>query len=160
MIFITVGTQFPFDRLVRAVDRAIETGRITDKVIAQTGEGSYKPRHFSTKISLEKEEFDEYVLQATAIISHAGMGIITMALTYDKPLLVMPRLKKYGEVVNDHQLAVAKKFEELKHILLAHDEEDLLEKITELPLFVPQRRIAQPEAVSRHVMQFLNKLSV
>lgn len=160
MIFLTVGTQFPFDRLVKAVDMAVETGRITERVFAQTAEGSYKPRHFSTQPSLDKEVFDEYVRKATGIISHAGIGSMTIAMACDKPMLVMPRLKKYGEVVNDHQVAIARKFAESGHVLLANDEEELLEKITKLPFFIPRQRIAQPELVTRRVMGFLDELSV
>jgi beta-1,4-N-acetylglucosaminyltransferase len=160
MIFVTVGTQFPFDRLIKAVDTALETGQINEQVFAQTGEGSYKPRNFPTKPSLEKESFDEYVRQATGIISHAGMGSINIAMAYDKPMLVMPRLKKYGEVVNDHQVAISRKFAELGHILLANDEDELLEKIKELPSFIPRQRIAQPELVTQRIMGFLDELSV
>ncbi len=160
MIFVTVGTQFPFDRLIKAVDTALETGQVNEQVFAQTGEGSYKPRHFSIQPSLEKDSFDEYVRQSTGIISHAGIGSINIAMAYDKPMLVMTRLKKYGEVVNDHQVAIARKFAESGHILLANDEEELLEKITELRFFVPRQRTAQPESVSRRVMEFLNELTV
>ncbi len=160
MIFVTVGTQFPFDRLIKAVDTALETGQVNEQVFAQTGEGSYKPRNFPTKPSLEKESFDEYVRQATGIISHAGIGSINIAMAYDKPMLVMPRLKKYGEVVNDHQVAIARKFAESGHVLLANDEEELLEKIKELPFFIPRQRIAQPELVTRRVMGFLDELNV
>jgi beta-1,4-N-acetylglucosaminyltransferase len=160
MIFVTVGTQFPFDRLIKAVDTALETGQINEQVFAQTGEGSYKPRNFPTKPSLEKESFDEYVRQATGIISHAGMGSINIAMAYDKPMLVMPRLKKYGEHVNDHQVAISRKFAELGHILLANDEDELFEKIKELPSFIPRQRIAQPELVTQRIMGFLDELSV
>ena len=160
MIFVTVGTQFPFDRLIKAVDTALETGQINEQVFAQTCDGSYKPRHFPIQPSLEKESFDEYVRQATGIISHAGIGSINIAMAYDKPMLVMPRLKKYGEVVNDHQVAIARKFAQAGHLLLANDEEEFLEKITELPFFVPRQRTAQPESVSRRVMEFLNELTV
>lgn len=160
MIFVTVGTQFPFDRLIKAVDTALETGQINEEVFAQTCDGSYKPRNFPIQPSLEKNTFDEYVRQATGIIGHAGMGSINIAMAYDKPMLVMPRLKKYGEVVNDHQVAIAGKFAQLGHILLANDEEELLEKIKELSFFVPRHRTAQPELVTRRIMGFLDELSV
>ncbi len=160
MIFVTVGTQFPFDRLIKAVDTALETGQVNEQVFAQAGEGSYKPRNFPTKPSLDKEVFDEYVREATGIVSHAGIGSMTIAMACEKPVLVMPRLKKYGEVVNDHQVAIARKFAESGHVLLANDEEELLEKITELPFFIPRHRIAQPELVTRRIMGFLDELSV
>jgi len=120
MIFLTVGTQFPFDRLVRAVDDIIEEGLISEALFAQIGESSYKPRNFESVACLEKGIYDDYVKQASSIIGHAGMGTINMALYNHKPLLVMPRLKRYNEVVNDHQLAVARRISFLKREKLIH----------------------------------------
>ncbi len=158
MIFLTVGTQFPFDRLVNAVDNIISDGSIGETLFAQIGESTYKPRNFESAISLEKSMFDNYTRQASAIIGHAGMGTITTALYNHKPLLVMPRRKKYGEVVNDHQLAIAKKFEELGHILVAYDTEDLPERIRQLKTFVPKERRANPEVVADRIRRFLETL--
>jgi UDP-N-acetylglucosamine transferase subunit ALG13 len=158
MIFLTVGTQFAFDRLVIAVDEAVATGLVCDKVYAQIGETSYVPRNFEYVRFLDKTSFDKQVIEASAVISHAGMGIISAALDANKPLLVMPRLKRYREVVNDHQLAIAKKFSELGHILVAYDTEDLPERIRQLKTFVPRERKANPDAVADRIRNFLNNL--
>lgn len=160
MIFLVVGTQFPFDRLVKAVDSAFEGGWIEEELFAQIGQSSYKPRNFQSAQLLEKKSFDKRLKEASAIISHAGMGIMTIALDNEKPLLVMPRLKKYGEVVNDHQTAIARKFEEFGHILVAYKAEDLARKITDLKTFVPRKRNAQPQAVADRISRFLRELAV
>jgi UDP-N-acetylglucosamine transferase subunit ALG13 len=158
MIFLTVGTQFPFDRLVQAIDRLFDEGLMPEEVFGQIGASTYKPRHFETVVSLEKNAYDDRFRQASAVISHAGMGAITMALDQDKPLLVMPRQRKYKEVVNDHQDALADKFEALGHILVARDETQLREKVARLRSFVPQPRKAEPEAVAQKVRHFLDLL--
>jgi len=159
MIFLTVGTQFPFDRLVAAIDRLFDDGVMRDDVFAQIGESSYQPRHFEAVASLEKEAFDERFRRASAIISHAGMGAITMALDHGKPLLVMPRQRKYKEVVNDHQAALAETFDALGHILLARDETQLRAKVEQLRSFVPRPRQADPEVVARRIRRFLETLA-
>jgi beta-1,4-N-acetylglucosaminyltransferase len=159
MIFLTVGTQFPFDRLVSAMDDICDNGLISEEILAQIGETSYKPRNFKSSVSLEKREYDKCVQEASAIISHAGTGIITLALAQNKPLLVMPRLKKYSEVVNDHQLSIARKFSELDYILFAYDVEDLPEGIVKLKTFVPQKRQANSGAVAERIRLFLSSLS-
>jgi len=156
MIFLTVGTQFPFDRLVKAVDKMIGQNGFEEKVFAQIGCGSYRPHNFETVSTLEKEVFDEYVSRSSGIIGHAGMGTIDMALGNHKPLIVMPRLKKYGEVVNDHQLAIAHKFEQLGHILVAYTEDELAEKLGQLKLFVPKPRENQAGAVAERIARFLD----
>ena len=158
MIFLTVGTQFPFDRLVKSVDQAFDEGLIEEEIFAQIGETSYKPHNFESAASLEKKAFDKRLKEASSVISHAGMGTITMALDNNKPLLVMPRSKKYGEVVNDHQAAIARKFEELGHILTVYDTKDLPNGIRKLKNFVPRERKANPEAVADRIHRFLNSL--
>jgi UDP-N-acetylglucosamine transferase subunit ALG13 len=158
MIFLTVGSWFPFDRLVRAVDQAAEQGLFDEPVYAQIGENSYKPRNLEHVVSLERHQFEKRIMQASRVISHAGIGTITAALDHRKPLLVMPRLKQHGEAVNDHQAAIARKFEQCGHILAAHGTEELADKIVRLRTFTPRLRNPQPEAVTDYIAGFLKKL--
>jgi len=160
MIFLTVGTQFPFDRLVKSVDQVFGEGLIDEEVFAQIGESSYKPRNFGSVASLDKNLFDKYLKESSSIISHAGMGTITMALEHHKPLLVMPRLKKYGEVVNDHQAAIAKRFELLGHVLAAYVVEEVPEKIKQLSTFTPKKRVSQVQLVAQRITEFLNEVGI
>ena len=159
MIFLTAGTQFPFDRLVKAVDEVISQNRFGEEIFAQIGHSIYRPRSFEYVEFLNKEIFDSYVKKASSLISHAGIGIIMLALDNNKPLLVMPRLKKYGEVVNDHQVAIAKRFEKLGHTLVAYDVEDLPDRMRKLKNFVPRKRKASPHAVADRIHHFLSDLS-
>ena len=159
MIFLTVGTQFPFDLLVKAVDKAVKKNRLEEQIFAQVGTTSYRPVSFETVPQLEKTLFDKYFREADSIIGHAGIGTIAMALENRKPLLVMPRLRKYGEVVDDHQLVIAKKFEELGYFLVAYGVEDIPEKIEKLRLFVPQERQSQASIVGERISMFLKKLA-
>jgi UDP-N-acetylglucosamine transferase subunit ALG13 len=158
MIFLTVGTLFPFDRLVKAVDDAIEGGVIKQPVFGQIGETSLKPKYMEYTQMLTKNLFDEKVSTADYIISHAGIGSIVMALEHGKPLLVMPRMKRFKEHVNDHQVATARKFEELGHILAAYSEEELPGKLHQLKTFVPKPRENQANAVAERIAKFLELL--
>lgn len=158
MIFLPVGTQFGFDRLIKAVDEVISQKIVQDEVFAQIGPGEYKPVAMKYVINLGKEEFDSIFNSCDAIISHAGMGNIALAMNTQKPLLVLPRLKKYGEVVNNHQVDTARKFEELGHILAAYDENELVEKIKLLKTFVPKPRIPNRQGVIDRITSFLNSL--
>ncbi len=155
MIFLTVGTQFPFDRLVKAIDDFVSQSGLKQKVFAQVGNSSYQPRNFEFVRYLEKNEYDHTIKQASIVVSHAGMGSIIAAMSYQKPLLVVPRLKEYNEVVNNHQVAIARKFEQLGHILVAYQQEDLPAKIAELETFVPRQRKTNVEAVANRISKFL-----
>ena len=76
-----------------------------------------------------------------------------------KPLLAIPRLKKYGEVVNDHQVAIAIRFEKLGHILSAYSVEELPDKLQQLKIFVPKPRENQAKAVADRIASFLQSLT-
>lgn len=158
MIFLTVGTQFPFDRLVRAVDEAVGNG-LAEEVFGQIGESSCTPRNFQAVASLDKPRFDDCFRRASGIIGHAGMGTICMALEQGKPLLVLPRRRRFGEVVNDHQVAIARKFEELGHVLVAYEAQELASKMVLLKTFVPRPRPVAPDAVARRIGDFLHELA-
>lgn len=157
MIFLTVGTLFEFDRLVKAVDEYIGADLIEEEVFAQIGPGKYRPNHMNYVQTLDKNKYDRIVQECSAMISHAGMGSISMSLNYAKPLLVMPRQKKYGEHVNNHQLHTAHKFEELGHILVAYDTDELPEKIKLLKTFRPKPRNPNRQGVIDRISQFLSE---
>jgi UDP-N-acetylglucosamine transferase subunit ALG13 len=151
VIFVTVGHQMPFDRLVRAVDQwAGSCGRAD--VFAQIGAAVYQPRNIQCAANLPPEEFSERIQRAEAIVSHAGTGTIIAALRHRKPLLVLPRRSDLGETRNDHQLATARRFAERGAILVADDETDLLSKLERLRSFNPSSSVtdcASPQLIKR-----------
>ena len=128
MIFLTVGTQLPFDRLVRAVDAWAGRSGSAD-IVAQIGDTALVPRNMRHQPYITPAEFARHASTAELIISHAGMGTILSALRLGKPLLVMPRRAALGEHRNEHQYATARRFRELGRIAVAMDEEELVEKL-------------------------------
>jgi UDP-N-acetylglucosamine transferase subunit ALG13 len=128
MIFVTVGTQLPFDRLVRTVDEwAGQYGR--SDVFAQVGPTSYRPQHIKWAPFIDSTECRERTEAADVIVSHAGMGTILTALELGKPIVVFPRRADLQEHRNDHQIATAKRFLAAGRVVAAFDEEHLLEKL-------------------------------
>jgi UDP-N-acetylglucosamine transferase subunit ALG13 len=127
MIFLTTGTQEPFDRLLKVVDDIASQLKET-KFIVQAFRSEYVVKNMEVKDFLAPEEFNEIFNEAKLIISHAGMGTIISALVSEKPIIVMPRLIQYHEHRNEHQLATAKKFDALKYVHVAYNEEELKSK--------------------------------
>ena len=128
MIFVTTGTQLPFDRLVRAVDawagRAGPPCEIFGQVLPDAA-APHVPRHFETRARLTPAEYEEILDRARLIVSHAGMGTILTALTRGKTICIMPRQARHGEHRNDHQLATAQRLGEHPGLFKAGDETDL-----------------------------------
>lgn len=127
MIFLTVGSQLPFGRLLRSVDAwcASNPGAEVFGQIADPGGDGYYPRHFEWTRFLEPSEFDRLFRQARIIIAHAGMGSIIDALMAPKPIVVMPRWASLDEHRNDHQIATAEKFQYRSNVQVAADEQAL-----------------------------------
>ncbi len=150
MIFVTVGTQLPFDRLIKAVDLWASKNQGVD-VCAQIGPTKYQPQHMQWSQFIDAEEFRNKVEQADSIVAHAGMGSIIMALELGKPIVVMPRCAHLGEHRNDHQVATARKLVTQGLINVAFDEEELahkLKQIDQLKVLGEIRSQASPELIS------------
>jgi UDP-N-acetylglucosamine transferase subunit ALG13 len=131
VIFVSVGTQLPFDRLVTAVDAW--AGAAPDRqVFAQVGPTALRPRNIEYAPFVSPQECRERMLSATAIVAHAGMGSILTALELGKPLVVMPRRAALGEHRNDHQLATAQRFAGRTGVTVAFDEAELPLRLDDL----------------------------
>jgi len=112
VIFLTTGTQLPFDRLVRAVDDWADTAQPAGGIVAQVmpaPRAPYVPRNFRTRARLKPEEYAAIFAKADLIVSHAGMGTILTALTHGKRICIMPRQLCFGEHRNDHQRATVER---------------------------------------------------
>jgi UDP-N-acetylglucosamine transferase subunit ALG13 len=104
VIFVTVGSSEPFDRLVRAVDEWAGLRGRSD-VFAQIGHSDYQPKHIQCSKFLDPSEFRTRFNNAQFVVAHAGMGSIITALEIGKPIVVMPRRAHLGETRSDHQVA-------------------------------------------------------
>ncbi len=148
MIFVTVGAQMAFDRLIEWVDAwAVAEGR--QDVVAQIGPSSYQPRQIQVVPFMSPPEFRRRLAEADAIIAHAGMGSIINALELGKPIVVVPRLSALGETRNDHQVATAKRLSEEGLVLEADTPERLAEQMKKIA------GSTRPASISDHAQNSL-----
>lgn len=125
MILITVGTQFPFDRLVSAIDDWCQNKQV--EVIAQVGESSMIFNNLKAYKNLSPAQFDQYLIDAELVVSHAGMGTIINCLLKNKPVIIMPRDSDLGEHRNQHQRATCSQFSQIDGIYVAYNVTDLVD---------------------------------
>ena len=141
MIFVTVGTDSNFDRMMKVVDAwASETQR--KDVFAQIGKNGWEPRSIPFSRLLEPPDFRERFASARVIVGHAGMGTILSAFHSGKPILVMPKRASLGEHRNEHQLATARRLHSLGKINVAFDEDELRVKLDQIDDLVSKAKIA------------------
>lgn len=107
MIFVTVGTHYlGFERLIKKMDEI--AGQLNENVIAQIGSTKYIPKNMTYFKFLEDEnKIIELYKKARIIVSHAGAGSILTIFNHLKPTIIVPRLKKFNEHIDDHQLELA-----------------------------------------------------
>lgn len=161
LIFLAVGTQLPFDRLVRTVDIWAAQNAVKH-VVAQIGSGGYRPQYIPFQESIPPREFSEYQHKADLLISHAGMGAILTAQVLGKPLIIMPRLSRLNEHRNDHQLATVEQFRDLPGIHVANDESALKELLMRSSDLVGAEKIspyASPQLLDELRRSFSNRKS-
>jgi UDP-N-acetylglucosamine transferase subunit ALG13 len=133
LIFVTVGTQkFPFDRLFIELDNLVDSGKINEEIIAQIGFSKYKPKNYESFAMVDSTKMNEFIDKASILITHGGTSSIIQGLKKEKKVLVVPRRKKYGEHVDDHQVEIAQMFYDLGFIEIVNDIKELYEKLCEI----------------------------
>lgn len=158
MIFLALGTQkFQCNRLLKKIDDLKLSGVITDTVFAQVGHSDYIPKTYECVKFLNKEEFDEKINECSLLITHSGVGTILSGINHKKPIIVFPRLKKYKEHVDDHQLDIARAFSQKDLVLMCGEDDDLSELIMKSKTFSFGTYVSQRENVIRVIENFLTE---
>lgn len=133
MILIVLGSQkFQFNRLLEYADELISEQIINEKVIAQSGFSDYIPKNYEITPFFSQDEFQKNMSDADIIITHAGTGSIITALKKHKKVIAVPRLKKFDEHVDDHQLQIVKNFVQKDLLFSASDKQQLSDCIQKI----------------------------
>lgn len=172
MIFVTLGTQDKeFKRLIDIILNYLkETGSDEEKetktkieIVIQYGNTKYDYEVFDKYSNVKcfdfisPEDFDQYMNEAEVIITHAGVGTIINGLNKNKKLIVVPRLKKYKEHVNDHQLQITDNFAQEGYIIELGENDSLKEKIKQAKDFKPKKFVSNNKKFNYELEKIINK---
>lgn len=159
MIFITLGSQkFQFNRLLKAVDDQIKEGKITDEVFAQTGASDYRPQNYRYSEFLNRDEFADMTEKADIVITHGGTGAIIGAVKKGKKVIAVPRLSKYGEHVDDHQLQIIDQFTDLDLIKECSDCDELWKLIEEIKTIEFKEYESNTQTIIADIEKYLEEI--
>lgn len=122
MIFVTIGSMFPFDRMIRAMDAWAGTQGQGEEILAQIGAGDYEPRHMTWVRKLDRPAYAEAVRRSRLVVAHAGVGSIVTAGELNRPIIVLPRRAHLGEHTSDHQVETVSWLRAKPWVLIADDE--------------------------------------
>lgn len=161
MIFVAVGTQkFQFNRLLSTLDEMVNNGMIKEDVFVQTGHSDYQPQHYAFCEFLTQDEFANYIEQCDLLITHSGVATIIAGLKSNKPVIVVPRLAKFGEHVDDHQVQIAESFSEKNLVLMCGEETKLADAIEKSKNHVFSKYVSQRTVIIKTIRNYLDSLMI
>jgi exopolysaccharide biosynthesis glucuronosyltransferase PssE len=130
VIFVTVGTDrvWRFERLINALDQLSAQDLVVQHGPASAPRGVKEAHRWLT--------FDQvlhFMGEANIVIGHAGAGTILCASNMGHIPVVMPRLKHFGETVDDHQAELATVFERTGRVTVVWDAASLPDRVAQSP---------------------------
>lgn len=156
MIFVILGTQDKeFIRLVEEIENLKKDGIIKEKVVIQAGITKYESNFIEIIDYLSMEEFEKYIKKAKFVITHGGVGSILDAIKHNKKVIAVPRLEKYDEHDNNHQIQIVEKFAELGYIIDAGNLKRLGNKILEIEKFKPKKFVSNNSKMIKLIEDYI-----
>ena len=156
MILVLLGTQNnSFARLLDKIEECIDKKIITEEVVVQAGYTKYDSTKMKVLDFISQDEIDDLISQSSLIITHGGVGSITSSIKQNKKVIAVPRLEKFGEHVNDHQIQIIEKFDKEGYILGVTDLNDLPDIIQKSKDFFPKKYIKNEENNKNNVLSIV-----
>lgn len=127
MIFVTVGThEQQFNRLIEEMDQIKQQDLLDEEVMIQTGFSTYKPKYCLYSNMIPYSDMQNYIEKARIVITHGGPASFVVPLQIGKIPIVVPRQKRYGEHINDHQMEFCLEVEKrMGNIIVVEDIKNL-----------------------------------
>lgn len=156
MILVTLGTQDKsFTRLLDKIQEQIDLGNIKDKVVVQAGYTKYDSKDMEIFDLISRDEFDKMISKCDLLITHGGVGSILTGLKNNKTVIVCPRLAKYKEHMNDHQVQIVDNFYKAGYILKYDDGDDLGKILKSVKKFSPNKYKSNTNNMIKIISDFI-----
>ena len=157
MILVTLGTQDKsFKRLLDAIQEEINKGNIKDKVVVQAGCTKYESKDMEIFDLIDRDKFAELMKSCDILITHGGVGSIITGLKNDKKVKAAPRIAKYKEHTNDHQLQIIEKFSDTGLILPLYDFNNLAKTLKDIKKFKPKKYKSNTENMIKLIEDYID----
>ena len=156
MILVLLGTQNnSFHRLLEEIQRNIDNGNIKEEVIVQKGYTKFESKDMTLYDELPMDQLIKLIEDANLVITHGGVGSIISSIEKGKKVIAVPRLKKYKEHVNNHQLDIVKSFNEMGYIIGVIEVEELEDALKNVSTFEPKKYIKNTGNILKIVEDFI-----
>lgn len=154
MIFVTIGgDKRGFSRLIKLMDEL--AGEIREEILFQIGNGKYKPKNGVFSDFFSRKEFESIISHSRVVVNDGGAGTIINALINSKPIIIFPRRKEYGEVIDDQGLDLGKVLASEGKVYIAHNKNELKKLLTTGKLKVPDYVKSEDKEIVKTLREFL-----
>ncbi|SEJ68968.1 UDP-N-acetylglucosamine transferase subunit ALG13 [Cyclobacterium xiamenense] len=159
MILVLLGT-FPiqFKRPLVELDRLCKEGLLNEEIIVQSGHTEVDSNYLTVKPFMSADDLLGLYKKARLIITHAGSGSILKAVKLGKKVIAIPRLAKYGEHVDDHQLEILREFERLGYLIAWREEDSLIDLLNRVEDFEPAPYVSQKQQIIDFLEDYISQL--
>ena len=106
---------------------------------------------------IDREKFSELISKCDILITHGGVGSIITGLQNNKKVIVAPRLAKYDEHMNDHQIQITDNFSKAGYILPLYECDDLGEVLKKVKNFTPKKFKSNTEHMIKIISDYIDK---
>ena len=154
MILVIIGLMYGFERLIKKMDEI--AGEIEEEVMIQIGLTNFLPKNAKYFKFASDKYFNEQIRRSRLIISHAGVGTILTARKFKKPIIIVPRQKKYGEHIDNHQMEIAKELEDHKNIKVIYEIKDIRQNLN--ISYINIENVRQDNVLVINLKKYLNKI--
>ena len=159
MILVTLGTQDkPFVRLLKDIDNEIIKGNIKEKVVVQAGYSmnKYQTKNMEMFDLIDRDDFNKLVNECSLLITHGGVGSILTGLKANKKVIACPRLSKYKEHINDHQVQIINEFAKAGYILSYCENDNLSNILKQVKDFKPQKYVSNSNNLIKMIKDYID----
>lgn len=159
MILVLLGT-FPasFKRPLVEIHNLCKIGIIDEQVIVQNGHTKFESKFFEIRAFIPPDELTELYKEARLVITQAGTGSLIKGMKLNKKIISIPRLAKYGEVVDDHQKEILAEFTKQNYVLPWTEDvalENVLEKVDD---FKPASYVSTKQNIIDYLQKYIDSL--
>lgn len=159
MILVLLGTfRIEFPRPLIEIEKLCKEGKISEEIIVQNGHTKYNSPFFTMVPFMDVDKLRELYDRARIIITHAGTGSILNGVKRGKTVITIPRLKKYSEHMDDHQLEIAAVFAEKGYVLPWYEGDSLYSIIQRANDFVPEKYVSKKQVVIEYLKNYIDHI--
>lgn len=151
-------SEYKFTRFLKIIDDLCDENILDGKeIVAQISTSDYIPKNYKYFDIIANDEFNILIDKAEFIITHAGTGNVIPALKKGKKVIIFPRLYKYGEHIDNHQLELSNMLYEEGYVLVANNKEELIEQLNKVKNFTPKKFISNNDKINSIILDFINE---